>query len=78
MAEVGMETAIRAFFDLMEASDRKENAKFNKLEHVLIEKVCQLFRNMLWRSFGSISCFQPVRPTAFYVGKVRRWMVAVA
>ncbi len=28
----------------------KESLRFKDLEHVLIEKVDQLFRNMLWRA----------------------------
>ena len=29
----------------------KDSLKFKELEHVLIEKVEQLFRDMLWREF---------------------------
>src|SRR5665213_3272147 len=39
--------ASRAFSDLMDSPIEKKTLKINNLEHVLIGKVIQLFRNML-------------------------------
>ena len=53
----------------------KESLKFKELEHVLIEKVDQLFRDMLWRptsaarADGEVSrTARPFKPAAAAIG----------